>query len=320
MEETLQTDINSNKYFTTKHILFYLMLIPAVILNYFIFNLVLNNSENLNILFNVKELLKLLAFFSGSLAFSGVTLYFLKRIYEIIIVSIILTIPVFIVALNIDQTIIAAFASLVTFLATGLLLKNKTQKYIVPNLREQISSSFKITTLLLNFSLTFIFFTQVSYIKFDVWIGNINKVLTPITESVTREVEKSLFPQKMLIGQAQNLIGSNLMELDLNKTGKTISINEIGEIENSQMLSLDELLTTPSPTDIIKNEIRTMLTPYQQLLPFIAAFLAFINYQIVINLAILFSSILITIIVFLLKLFKVIKIKTELKEITTYEI
>ena len=317
MEETTQT---LNKYFTPKHIVFYLIIIPAITTNYLIFNQVLNNAENLNILFNIKELLTLLIYFSISLSFAGIALYFLKRTYELAIISLLLTAPILGVNLSIDQTLIATFASLVTFFLSGLILRNKTQKYIVPNLREQISSSFKLTTLLLNFSLTFIFYTQVSFIGFDTWIGNINYMLAPITEAVTKEVEKTLLPQKQFITQAQNLIPTNLFELDINQLEKAISINEIGGFEKSQMLSLDELLATPSPTDIIKSELKTLLTPYQQFLPLIAALIAFINYQVVINLSILLSSFLITILVYLLKLFKVINIKKEMREISTYEI
>ncbi len=321
MEELKQTTINfKNNYFTLKHILFYLLLTPAIISNYLIFNLVLNNSENLNILFNVKQLIDLLIFFSISLAFAGVTLYFLKRTYEILAVSTLLTLPIFLVNLNLDQTIIAIFASFITFFASGLLIKSKKQKYIIPNLKEQITYSFKITTLLLNFALTFIFFTQVSFITFETWVGNINNVLTPITNAVTKEVEKSLFPQKMIIGQAQNFVNTNLMELDLNKLGKTISINELDGIKNSKTLSFEEILAKPSPTDIIKNQLKTSLEPYKQFLPMIAALLAFINYQLIINVSIILSSILIIIIEFLLKLSKVITIKKELKEILTYEI
>jgi len=320
MEENTTTAVNLNNiYFTRRHILFYLFLIPAIIVNYLIFNLVLTNSENLNILFNFKELVKLVVMFSITLSFAGVTLYFLKKIAEIVIVSILLTIPIFFVSLSIDQTLIATFASFITFLVSGLLIKNRTQKYIIPNIKEQVTLSFKHSTILLNFSLTFIFFTQVSFIEFDTWIGQINKVLTPITNAVTKEVERSLFPQKMLIGQAQNL-GTSLMELDVNQFGKAITINEIGEVRNSEMLSIDQLLDTPSPADLIKNEIKTALTPYSQFIPFIATFLAFINYQIVINISILLSSFLITIIIFLLKLTKVIIIKKELKEVLTYEI
>jgi len=320
MEETTQTTAKENYYFTTRHLLFYLMLIPAIIFNYFIFNLVLNNSENLNLLFNFKQLLTLLALFSGSFAFSGITLYFLKKNYEIIVIAIVLTIPIFIVKLTFDQTILAVFALLVTYITTGLILKKKVQKYIVPNLQQQISSSFKLTTLLLNLSLTFIFFTQVSLIPLDTWVGNINKILTPITKAVTNKVEKSMLPQKQLIGQAQNLAGSNLMQLNLNQLEKAININEIQGMQTSGVLSLDEVLQTPSPSDIIQSQIKSTLTQYQQFLPVLAALIAFINYQIILNFAILFSSILITIIVFLLKLLKIIKIKKELKEITIYEI
>jgi len=108
-----------------------------------------------------------------------------------------------------------------------------------------------------------------------------------------------------------------LLELDLNQLEKSISINELG---GTKMLTLDELLQAPTPSDIIKSQLKTTLTPYQQFLPLIAALLAFINYQLVINLSIFIASILITIIVFLLKLFKVITIKKELREIITYEI
>ena len=175
MEETKSVITNKIDYFTLRHLLFYSMLIPPIIFNYLIFNLVLNNSENLNMLFDINKLVNLIIFFSISFSFAGISLFFLKRTYEIIFVSIILTVPVLFVKLSLDQAVITIFASLITFFASGTLIKNKTQKYIVANLKEQICSSFRVTTLLLNLSLTFIFFTQVSLITFDTWIGNINR-------------------------------------------------------------------------------------------------------------------------------------------------
>ena len=320
MENDLQATSNPNTTTNIRRLFVYLMLIPALISNYFIFNLVLNNSENLNLLFNFEQLLILLFLFSISFAFAGITLYFLTKNYEIAFIAIVLTIPVLFVKLTITQTIFAIFALLITYVATGLILKKKVQRYIVPNLREQISSSFKLTTLLINFSLTFIFFTQVSLITLDTWVGSINKILTPITNAVTKQVEKSMLPQKQLITQAQNLTGNNQMQIDLNQLTKAININEIEEIKSPKVISLNEMLQTPSPSSIIQSQLKSTLSQYQQFLPVFAALMAFINYQIILNFAILVSSILITIIVFLLKLLKVIKIKKKLKEITVYEI
>ena len=269
--------------------------------------------------------------FAITFSFAGVVLYFTKAIFEKVIVSLLLAIPIIFLNLDLDQLAVATVAILVTFLGTGITLQNKKQKYIKPNVGEQVIKSFKTTTVLLNLGLTFIFFSQISLLTFETWITNINNTLDPITKAVTKEVERSLFPQAQIISDTKKIasgIAENeeldafLLELGVNNLdniNNIISINELGINETPTNYPKNDI-GIPSPSNIIKSQIETMLKPYAEFIPIGAAILAFINYQIAINIALFITSLLIPILIFLLKLTKIISIKTETKEVQIYEI
>jgi len=240
-----------------------------------------------------------------------------------------LTIPIFFLKLNFDQLVISIMAIILTFFLTGVLIKNKKEKYLKPNVTEQVIKSYKATTIFLNLSLTFIFFSQISLLTFETWVNNINSVLAPVTTSVTKQIEKSLFPQAQYIPDSKTIssiikgeqLDSLLLELgisDLNQVENIISINELG-MDNTKN-NFAEKLAIPSPTEIIKGQIETLLAPYAEFIPIGASILAFINYQILINIALLLTSVLIPILIFLLKLTKVINVRIETKEVQIYEI
>jgi len=322
--------VETKQKFNYKHLITYAILVPSTISIYFLFDLVFSNSKNLTVLFNFKSLLTLLIYFAITFAFAGISLYFNKTLIEKFITSFILTIPILFLKLNFDQLIISIISIILTFFFTGVLIKNNKQKYLKPNVSEQIIKSYKSTTILLNLSLTFIFFSQVSLLTFETWVNKINNVLAPVTTSVTKQIEKSLFPQAQFIPDPQKLssivkgeqLDSILLELgidDLSKAGNILSINELG-IDKIESNNTKRALEIPSPTDIIKAQIETLLEPYSEFIPIVISILAFINYQVLINVALLTTSIFIPIFVYLLKLTKIINIKVETKEVEIYEI